>query len=44
MQTPYQLLMLTGTPEKEAVFRAAKRELGSHYAWHGSGMGAYQYA
>jgi hypothetical protein len=40
MATPYQFLMLTGTPEKEAAFRQSKREFGSHYAFHGSGMGA----
>jgi hypothetical protein len=36
MKTPYQFLMMTGSPEKESAFRAAKRKAGSHFAFHGS--------
>eukprot|EP00698_Gefionella_okellyi_P012841 TRINITY_DN3488_c0_g1_i1.p1 TRINITY_DN3488_c0_g1~~TRINITY_DN3488_c0_g1_i1.p1 ORF type:complete len:698 (+),score=128.31 TRINITY_DN3488_c0_g1_i1:1408-3501(+) len=38
MGTKWQFLMLTAPAEKEAKFRAAKEQYGSHYAFHGSSI------
>ena len=38
MSTPYQYMLLTSTPEKEARFAALKKQYGSFMAFHGSPM------
>ena len=36
MKTPYQYVMLSASPEKEAAFRVLKSEYGSVFGYHGS--------
>ncbi|KNC56323.1 polymerase 8 [Thecamonas trahens ATCC 50062] len=36
IKTPFQYLMLSSAPEKEAVFQELKVKHGSKFAWHGS--------
>lgn len=38
MGTPYQYMLLTSTPEKEARYAALKKTYGSFMAFHGSPM------
>eukprot|EP01080_Neovahlkampfia_damariscottae_P011934 gene11934-5335_t len=38
MKTEHQYALLSSTPEKEAIFREAKKKYGSFYAWHGSAL------
>lgn len=37
MGTPYQYLLISAPPEKEAIFQKNKKQYGSHWAFHGSG-------
>ncbi len=39
MVTPYQYVLLSSPPEKEAAFKKLKEKHGSFYAFHGSGFG-----
>lgn len=36
MGTPYQYLLISAPPEKEAIFQRNKKQHGSHWAFHGS--------
>jgi hypothetical protein len=36
MGTPYQYLLISAPPEKEAAFQRNKKQYGSHWAFHGS--------
>lgn len=36
MGTPYQYLLISAPPEKEAIFQKNKKQHGSHWAFHGS--------
>lgn len=36
MGTPYQYLLISAPPEKEAAFQKNKKQYGSHWAFHGS--------
>lgn len=38
MHTPYQFLLMSSPPAKEAAFRAAKEKHGSTFAFHGSSI------
>jgi poly [ADP-ribose] polymerase 6/8 len=37
MGTPYQYLLISAPPEKEAAFQRNKKQYGSYWAFHGSG-------
>jgi len=39
MQTPYQFVLVSDNPEKEASFRRKRQKHGSFYAFHGSAIG-----
>lgn len=38
MQTPYQFVLVSDNPEKEAAFRRKRQRHGSFYAFHGSAI------